>query len=147
MYGIVGAVGAETRPFMTKQFVLQVPDPATGSPMIEARLDIGDITGLRAILGLERDEDPELWHGYELEEGDLKAIGELSEPPFLPDSIFTRIAPWHPIRDVPYLVHTNFELPLLLEGRKPFAAFSDGYPSEWFDGLLRRFDTHVRDGR
>jgi hypothetical protein len=54
---------------------------------------------------------------------------------------------WHPIREVPYLVHTNFELPLMLEGLKPLAVFHDAYPTEWLTETLERFEPFVRSGR
>ena len=57
------------------------------------------------------------------------------------------LVPWHPIRGAPYLVHTGFELALMLEGRKPLAVFSDTDPCEWLDDLMRRFDPFVAEGR
>ena len=55
--------------------------------------------------------------------------------------------PWHSLREAPYLIHTGFELALMLEGRKPFAKFANHYPSEWFDELIGRFDPFVEEGR
>ena len=50
---------------------------------------------------------------------------------------------------LPYLVHTNRELGLMLAGRKPLACFSDGYGH--FPGAVLRyfrlFDRHVAAGR
>lgn len=50
--------------------------------------------------------------------------------------------------DLPYLVHTNFELGLMLDGKKPLAVFND-----WSDHIhpvlaryLRMFDRHVAAG-
>jgi len=47
--------------------------------------------------------------------------------------------------ETPYLVHTNWELPLLLEGRKKLAHFSDFYPSPLFD-CEKAFDRWVANG-
>jgi hypothetical protein len=46
---------------------------------------------------------------------------------------------------IPYLVHTGYELPLLLEGRKQFARMSDAYPPDrHFDE--EKFDRYVAQG-
>ncbi len=51
------------------------------------------------------------------------------------------------IREAPYLVHTNFELALMLEGRKPLAVFGSTDPCEELGALMRRFDPFVAEGR
>jgi hypothetical protein len=53
--------------------------------------------------------------------------------------------PWHALRNVPYLIHTGFELPLMLEGRKPLAAFCDS--AEWLKRELGIFDRFVKQER
>jgi hypothetical protein len=47
---------------------------------------------------------------------------------------------------LPYLVHTGFELPLMLDGRKPLAVFSDVWPAAWLEDVLKRFEPHVQAG-
>ncbi|MEL6486352.1 MAG: hypothetical protein AAFQ13_04300 [Pseudomonadota bacterium] len=52
------------------------------------------------------------------------------------------------LKSLPYTVHTNRELGLLLSGQKPFSAFVDAqgrYP-EVVLRYLRLFDRHVRSG-
>ena len=53
------------------------------------------------------------------------------------------------LRSLPYLVHTNRELGLMLAGKKPLASFVDGKDS--FPAAktryLRLFDRHVAEGR
>ena len=50
---------------------------------------------------------------------------------------------------LPYRLHTNCELGLMLRGEKPLAVFTDGYC--WFHPVtlryLRLFDRHVETGR
>jgi hypothetical protein len=46
---------------------------------------------------------------------------------------------------LPYLSHTRYELPLLLEGRKKLARMSDAYPPMTFEGE-HRFDHWVAKG-
>ncbi|MGF6172513.1 hypothetical protein [Ensifer sp. 4252] len=53
----------------------------------------------------------------------------------------------HSIESVPYLVHTGYELPLMLEGRKPFAFFCSEGENAWFEDLQRTFAPHVASGR
>ncbi|WP_232495429.1 hypothetical protein [Novosphingobium kaempferiae] len=53
------------------------------------------------------------------------------------------------LRSLPYLVHTNRELGLMLAGEKPLASFVDGkgrFP-EVVVRYLRLFDRHVANGR
>jgi hypothetical protein len=129
-----------------RRFVLQALDPMTGTPAVEAQLHITDVSRLRGILGEAANSDPNLDYAYEIERHDLKALGELSHPPFIPEDCFTHIEPWHSIREVPYLVHTGYELPLMLEGRKPLAVFHDVYPTAWFDELIERYRPFVLSG-
>lgn len=53
------------------------------------------------------------------------------------------------LRSLPYLVHTNRELGLMLKGVKPMAMFSDivGKEPECVIRYLRLFDRHVEAGR
>jgi hypothetical protein len=53
------------------------------------------------------------------------------------------------LRALPYLVHTNRELGLMLEGKKPLAIFGDAYGHFPKPVLryFRMFDRHVEAGR
>jgi hypothetical protein len=131
------------RPANAERFVFQGLDPATGSVNVERLVFITDVAALRRVIGDDADVDPDWRRIYDLEPGELMAIGELCQPAFLPDPVFTRLERWSPLNDVPYLVHTNFELPLMLDGRKPLAVFGDAYPSDWFDDYLAPFELFV----
>ncbi len=52
------------------------------------------------------------------------------------------------LTSLPYLVHTNRELGLMLAGKKPLASFSDG--EGWYPDVasryIRLFDRHVAAG-
>jgi len=52
------------------------------------------------------------------------------------------------LRLLPYLVHTNRELGLMLAGKKPLSIFSiiDGYEVDCLLRYLRMFDRHVEAG-
>jgi hypothetical protein len=53
------------------------------------------------------------------------------------------------LQSLPYLVHTNRELGLMLAGRKPLAAFADreGHFTDVMLRYFRQFDRHVSSGR
>src|SRR5260370_6708766 len=106
-------------------FVLQGADPTTGCPALEPRFLVADLARLRKILGEAAHKDPELEWGYPLESGQLAEIGRSFGASIASDGHEVTLVPWHSLREAPYLVHTEFELALMLEGRKPFAKFSD----------------------
>jgi hypothetical protein len=129
-----------------RDFVLQARDPVTRTVCVERRIRISNVDRLRNILDLDDNEDPDLQLYYTLSSGLLERVGELCDVSFFADAQYETIKPWSPYNGVPYMLHTNFELPLMLEGRKPFAMFLDGYPSAWFDEYLAPFDPFVEDG-
>jgi len=136
-----------SHPAGAERFLLQGLDPETGPVKIEHLVFIADTAAVRQVIGYGADEDPDWQCSCDLEPNELAAIGELCRPAFLPDRVFTRLERWSSLNDIPYLVHTGFELPLMLDGRKPLAVFGDGYPSEWFDTYLAPFEPFVSAGR
>lgn len=130
-------------------FVLKGFDAITKTVCAECRVRIDDLDQLTAILAPESASDPGLKGMYVgLSQCDMKKIGALCIPPIAPDSILTGLSRPHLAFDaIPYLIHTNFELPLMLDGRKPLAAFADVYPSDWFDQLLEPFESFVTSGQ
>jgi hypothetical protein len=111
-----------------RRFILQALDPDHGSPVLEALLLVDKIDDLRCLLGSPADDDPGLADGYDLKPTDLTAIADRFGVTFDPGDRKTLLRPWNSTREVPYLIHTGYELPLLLEGQKPFAYFSDAFP-------------------
>lgn len=130
-------------------FVFLGFDAVTKTVCAEWRVHIDDLEQLRSLLAPASDGDRDLDGGYdELSKRDMRRIGRLCVPPIVPHAIFSGISrPFHPFDAVPYLIHTNFELPLMLEGRKPLAVFGHGYPSAWFDDFLAPFDPFVASGQ
>lgn len=133
----------------TNLFTFRAFDAVTETVCAEWRVHIEDIDQLRSILAPDSDGDPDLKYQYHgLSKRDMRRIGKLCLPPILPNSVFTAIGrSFVGFDDTPYLVHTNFELPLMLEGRKPLAVFGDGYPSDWFDEFLAPFEPFVASGQ
>ncbi len=130
-------------------FVLEGFDATTKTVCAECRVRIDDLDQLTAILAPESASDPGLKGLYVgLSHCDMQEIGALCVPPIVPDDILTGLRRPHFAFDaIPYLIHTNFELALMLDGRKPLAVFGDVYPSDWFDELLEPFEPYVASGQ
>jgi hypothetical protein len=129
----------------THRFILQAFDPEYGHPAFEMMFVVERLEELRALLGTAADEDPELAMVYTLDAGDLDAINRHFGLTFDPDGRITRLAKWIHNREPPYLVHTGFELVLMIEGRKLFARMADSYPPhQHYDEDL--FDRYVALG-
>lgn len=145
-HGESGAPAPSAAP-QRRWFVLQAMDPVTGCPVLETRLNVPDLEALRAVLGSVAEDDPGLDRWYHLDPCEVRAVAEAFGVAFDPGGRDVMLDSWHPIREVPYLVHTGFELALMLEGRKPLAVFYDTDPCEWLDEHMRRFDPFVAAGR
>jgi hypothetical protein len=128
-----------------RRFILQALDPDHGSPVLEALFLVDKLDDLRGLLGSSADDDPELVGGYDLDAADLTAIANMFGVRFEPGGCKTCLRAWNSSREIPYLVHTGYELPLLLEGRKLLARFSDAYPPHSHFGE-ERFDRYVAQG-
>src|SRR6266446_5148622 len=111
------------------RFIIEAFDHEQWCPVLQAMLAVDDPEALRAILAEMADDDPELEKTYWLDDEDL-AI-----------SLFR----WRPSDQTPYLIHTQYELPLLLDGRKKLARMSNLYPPMTFEGE-DRFDHWVAEG-
>ena len=127
-----------------RHFVLQALDPDHGSPVLEALFSVTDVDDLRALLA-DAANDPTLERGYFLDAAELAAINQRFGIAFDPEGRDVLLKPWHSIHRVPYLIHTGYELPLLLEGRKQLAHFSEAYPPNhhWNE---EKFDRYVAEG-
>ena len=117
-----------------RRFILQALDPEHGSPVFEALFRVIDLDKLRALLGSCADNDPDLDGSYKLDASDLVELFKLFGVVFNPGEYETLLCPWHSLREAPYLVHTGYELPLMLEGRKPFSYFVEEYPPHHHSG-------------
>jgi hypothetical protein len=135
----------------SNHFILEAFDCDWWCPIAQTLLHVTDIGSLRSILGAASDEDPELRHIYHLDDGELAALTarfgvgldrSLLESTNLVITLFRR----RRLSGIPYLIHTGYELPLLLDGRKKLARMSgDLYPPMTFDGE-DRFDHWVAEG-
>jgi hypothetical protein len=141
------------RPLTPHQFILEAVDRERLCPVLQSIFKVTDLNALQAILGDEAADDPELLATYWLEADELNAINEQFHVGFQPEllglptidiSLFKRSH--HGVSSLPYLAHTGYELPLLLDGRKKLAKMSDGYPP-WNFPDEEIFDRWVLEGR
>lgn len=132
------------------RFLIEAFDREQWCPVLQAMLPVDDLEALRAILGAMADDDPDLEWTYPLDDEELAAIVAKFNISFdaarlgakdLDISLFR----WRRIYQTPYLIHTRYELPLLLDGRKKLARMGDCYPPMTFEGE-DRFDHWVAAG-
>ena len=132
------------------RFLLEAFDREQWCPVLQAMLLVDDPEVLRAILGGVADEDPELDYIYPLDDDDLAAIVATFNVRFDAAQLVSKdlaisLCRWHPSDQMPYLPHTRYELPLLLDGRKKLARMMNLYPPMTFEGE-DRFDHWVAEG-
>jgi hypothetical protein len=82
-------------------------------------------------------------HSFYLDESELAALSLTFTGPLPRPDGEAMLGRSHSIDNAPYLVHTNFELPLMLDGRKPFAAFLDQANSEAIKTIRTYFRQYV----
>jgi hypothetical protein len=134
----------------SNHFILGAFDCDQWCPVAQALFHVADIGSLRSALGVAADKDPELRCTYYLDDEDLAALAarfgvELDRSLLKTANLVITLSRWHRIYEVPYLPHTGYELPLLLEGRKKLARMLDHYPPMTFSGE-DRFDHWVAEG-
>src|SRR5262245_22251055 len=132
------------------QFLLEAFDREQWCPVLQAMFAVDDPEALRAILAGVADDDPELEKIYTLDDEELAAIAATFNVSFDAaqldcQDLEINLYRWRLSGRTPYLSHTRYELPLLLDGRKKLARMSDAYPPMAFEGE-DRFDHWVARG-
>lgn len=132
------------------RFLIEAFDLEQWCPVLQAMLAVDDPEALRAILAGSGDDDPELERTYFLDDEELAAIVATFNASFDAAQLDSkgleiRLFRWRPSDQTPYLIHTRYELPLLLDGRKKLARMSDAYPPMTFEGE-DRFEHWVAKG-
>lgn len=110
----------------TRKFVIQIVDPRTKCVVSESVFETSDIAALCEIIDPEASEIP-VGVGYDLEKDDVQRIESRFDVAIECGLNVARLRSWILIDGLPYKVHTNRELTLMLKGVKPFAAFSELY--------------------
>lgn len=133
------------------EFVLSAEDHDLACSVLQMRFVIDDLQKLVVLIPDAHTDDPQIWQrSYEFEDESWRRIVETFEVPFDTAGLDGRkitVCVWrlHPLARVPYLVHTGFELLLLLDGRKKLARMGDAYPPTTFRGE-EAFDRQVEAG-
>jgi hypothetical protein len=132
------------------RFLLEAFDLELRCPVLQAMLPIDDTEALRTILGGSADDDPGLEWIYHLDDEQLAAIAAKFNVSFDAAQLDSKdldiiLCRWRPSDQMPYLAHTRYELPLLLDGRKKLARFVEVYPPMTFDGE-DQFEHWVAEG-
>lgn len=128
-------------------FILSAIDPDLLYPCLEVRFETEDLDALRRLVEPDVPEDAELDDWYLLSPIQVAAVCDAFGIEFDHGSRETLLAKYVKARvPIPYLVHTGYELALMVEGRKPFG-FVD-FDSEWQPSveLKGRFDEYVAQG-
>lgn len=132
-------------PDSPRRFFLQALDPDYGCAVLEATFEITDLDELRTILEPDAANDPGMEMVYTLDVDILATITKRYGIAFDPGDRQVRLEPWDSLRAIPYLVHTNFELFLLINGTKQFARHLEICPPHsHFDEQL--YDRFVSEG-
>jgi len=126
--------------------VVEVRDQETESIVQTHSLNVPDISDLCRILRIDSFDS---WACYELNERDIESLSEVYDLRIDRDRL-AHLRLRRGYDEHPYLLHTNRELLLMLEGRKPFSSFEDddglsGKPSRFFPEA--KFDAFVAAGR
>lgn len=134
----------------SNHFILEAFDCDLWCPVAQTLFHVADIASLRSILGTAADSDPELHNSYHLDDEQLAMLvtqlGVTFDRSQLESAeLVMGLFRWRRLCEAPYLIHTGYELPLLLDGRKKLARMSDLYPPMTFDGE-HRFDHWVAEG-
>lgn len=131
----------------TRKFVIEFIDQVTGCISSEFVIETNDVAGLCAIVDPEA-EDIHPAAGYDLELDDIKKINARFGVECENGSAEARLRSWRVIDELPYKIHTNRELAMMLSGEKPLAAFSERLPSNSEYEVIpeRFFAPHVESG-
>lgn len=130
-------------------FILEAIDEHLLNPCLATRFKTADLAKLKRVLSIDDEDDPSLEKIYLLSPDETLALCGGFDLQFDFGNkevfLFKDCFRW---RCSPYLFHTGYELPLLLDGRKKLAFFtfdSDGDSS--FDSQLKaHFDRYVTEG-
>ena len=114
-------------------FVLQAFDPQYGHPAFQSMFAVERLEDLREVLGEAAADDPEVDLCYALDPGDVEAVNRRFGLAFETGDRKAALVKRQTGQEPPYLVHTGYELALMIEGRKPFARFDGMYPPGRFE--------------
>ncbi|MCL4636085.1 hypothetical protein [Burkholderia sp.] len=128
-------------------FILSAIDADLLYPCLEVRFETDDLDTLRRLVDPDAPEEAELDDWYRLTPAQVIAVCEVFGIEFGHDSRQGYLRRHVDTgAHMPYLVHTGYELALMVHGRKPFGFVE--FNSEWLPSveLKARFDAYVARG-
>jgi hypothetical protein len=131
----------------SRKFVLEFIDVSTNCISNQSVIDTQDVAALCEIID-PLATDIHTAASYDLESEAIQKIKQRFGIVSNDASPIARLRSWHAMDELPYATHTNRELLLMLGGNKPFAAFSEYYPSTIDYEVIPEsfFDPHVKSG-
>jgi hypothetical protein len=128
----------------SERFVIEFVSPETGCICDDISFETADVTGLSKLVN----GDASGFHPAGTYALDAVSLGEISSKLGISFGKYTgdaRIRVWRITDELPYKVHTNRELALMLRGEKPLAVFCEWLPSNPDFELIpeRQFAPHV----
>lgn len=128
-------------------FILSAVDPDLLYPWLEVRFETDDLDTLRRILELDAARDADFERVYLLTPAEVAVVCHAfgigfehgSREAFLFKHVDTGVR-------IPYLVHTGYELALMVQGRKPFGFIDFDSDSPRSVKLKEKFDAYVAQG-
>src|SRR5262245_48323478 len=131
-------------------FILEAFDCDLWAPVAQTLFHVADTGSLRSILGADAGDNLELRNTYQIDDAELAELAtrfgvtfDRLQPGF--PNLVIRLFRWRRLCEAPYLIHTGYELPLLLDGRKKLARMSHEYPPMTSEGE-HRFNHWVAEG-
>lgn len=126
-------------------FIFQALNPDQGASVLEAVFRTGALQELRALLGPRAEFDAELHDLYYPSVAETAIIAERFGAAFDPGGHKVRLHNIECRGRLPYLFHSGYELPLLLDGTKSFGFEEHIYPPYRHE-QEDLFDRHVATG-
>jgi hypothetical protein len=128
------------------QLVLEICDPKTECVSRSIEFSVTDVNALATLLQLDHFDSSAV---YELDKTDIERLGNYVDIGIRGDAIIGRLRLRRGHDNLPYSIHTNRELDLMLRGIKPLASFVGQYPPHPSVEEVpeRLFDPHVASGR
>lgn len=131
----------------SKRFVLEEIDLLTECAIHEKSMYMDSVKEFAGAFDLDLDA---LLAGdiLEIEETAGGVLAQFFERPACALKTAVQLRPWHRLDDLPYKIHTNRELILMVQGTKPFAFFTEPYPlpPDYWKFSEQLFDVYVSQG-
>jgi len=127
-----------------RRFFVQLVDGQSGCVVVEHDCGQHSVTAVCEFIGCEKNEFL-LTKRAELDDGQVERANQLFALSIPPDYEFVDLWSWSEADGLPYRVHTNIELPLMLERKKPLSMFTEMYPTPDGSSTIPEhlFDPHV----